>query len=149
MRSLTLKEPFMRIFDTNIFHNRLVVLVRCQTWSSRLGRAFSQLFLLIALAGSTWAATIYGVNTNSPQQLVKFNSTSPAAVTVIGAITGLQSGEVVLGIDFRPVNRQLYALGNTSRLYTINLVTAAATSVGSGPFSPVLNGTNFGFDFNP
>ena len=65
------------------------------------------------------------------------------------SITGLQSGETVLGIDFRPVNGQLYALGSTSRLYTINTSNGAATVVGGAPFATPLAGTDFGFDFNP
>lgn len=63
-------------------------------------------------------------------------------------ITGLQGGETILGIDFRPANGTLYGLGSTSRLYTINPTTGAATQVGSaGAFT--LSGTSFGFDFNP
>src|SRR4029453_12592543 len=70
--------------------------------------------------------------------------------TIFGAlgITGLQAGETVLGIDFRPATGGLYALGSTSRLYTINPTTGAATQVGAaGAFT--LSGTAFGFDFNP
>ena len=58
------------------------------------------------------------------------------------------AGENILGIDFRVATGQLYALGSASRLYTINLLTGAATQVGSaGAFS--LSGSSFGFDFNP
>ena len=76
----------------------------------------------------TNAATIYGVT--SSNQLVRFGATSPGNVTTVGAITGLQSGENVLGIDFRPATGQLYALGSNSRIYTINKKTGAATLVG-------------------
>jgi hypothetical protein len=79
--------------------------------------------------------------------LVGFNNTTPTVVTTL-AITGLQAGENIVGIDFRPATGQLYALGSTSRLYTINLATGAATQVGAaGAFT--LSGTNFAFDFNP
>ncbi|MFN6964744.1 MAG: DUF4394 domain-containing protein [Pyrinomonadaceae bacterium] len=92
------------------------------------------------------AATIYGVSTANA--LVRFDTAAPAAVTTIGTITGLQPGETIVGIDFRPANGQLYALGSSSRLYTINLVTGAATQVGTaGAFT--LSGSEFGFDFNP
>jgi hypothetical protein len=43
----------------------------------------------------------------------------------------------------------LYALGNSNRIYTINAANGAATAVGAAPFTPALNGTDFGFDFNP
>lgn len=64
-------------------------------------------------------------------------------------ITGLQSSEDILGIDMRPATGQLFALGSSSRLYTLNITTGAATQVGTTSFSTALNGTSFGFDFNP
>ena len=91
--------------------------------------------------------TIYGVTVANV--LVGFDSAFPNFAAAIGPITGLQKGEQILGIDFRPFNGQLYGLGSTSRLYTIDRFTAAATEVGVGPFSPALSGTSFGFDFNP
>lgn len=94
---------------------------------------------------STPASTLYGVT--AANALIRFRSSSPGTVTTIGTITGLQGGENVLGIDFRPATGQLYALGSTSRLYTINKTTAAATAV--GVLSISLSGTEFGFDFNP
>jgi hypothetical protein len=79
--------------------------------------------------------------------LSSFDSATPGTSTSV-AITGLQSGEAILGLDLRPATGQLYALGSTSRLYTINPVTGVATQVGSaGAFT--LNGAFFGFDFNP
>ncbi|MEO6213816.1 MAG: DUF4394 domain-containing protein [Vicinamibacterales bacterium] len=91
--------------------------------------------------------TIFGVTTSD--RLVSFNSANPCAVSTPLKIEGLQSGEQVLGIDFRPANGLLYALGSSSRIYTINLTTGVATPVGSVPFSPALEGTAFGVDFNP
>lgn len=63
------------------------------------------------------------------------------------SLTGLQADEKVLGIDFRPLNGQLYALGSTGRIYTVNTASGLVTPVGTGPIS--LSGTQFGFDFNP
>jgi hypothetical protein len=64
-------------------------------------------------------------------------------------ITGLQTGETIVGMDMRPSKGQIYALGSSSRLYTVNIGTGEFTQVGSGAFSTLLNGTSFGFDFNP
>ena len=71
--------------------------------------------------------------------------------TIQGAlpITGLQSGESVLGIDFRPANGKLYALGSSSRLYVVNPTSGAATAVGTGTFAVPLSGAAFGFAFDP
>lgn len=91
--------------------------------------------------------TIYGVTVFN--NLVSFERASPSTIYSRVPLTGLQSGEQILGIDFRPSNGVLYGLGSTSRLYTINTATGAATQVGAGQFSPLLSGTDFGFDFNP
>ena len=80
--------------------------------------------------------------------LVTFGSQNPGEVRST-AITGLQSGETLVGLDFRPANGTLVAVGSSSRVYRVDTLTAAVTAVGSAPFSPVLAGTAFGFDFNP
>jgi hypothetical protein len=78
--------------------------------------------------------------------LVIFNPQTPTN-TVAKPITGLESNESVVGIDFRPVNGQLYAVGSHSRLYTLNTSSGAATFVAS--LSVPLSGASFGVDFNP
>lgn len=98
-------------------------------------------------AGVARAELIYGVTTS--QTLVTWNSSAPGAILSGVAISGMQSNESIRGIDFRPATGQLYALGSFSNLYTINTTSGAATPVGSGPFTPGLNGSVFGFDFNP
>lgn len=90
-------------------------------------------------------ANVYG--TTSSNQLIRFETGSPNDITIVGTITGLQSGETILGIDFRPRTGQLYALSSGSRIYTINKTTAAATFIGA--LRTPLSGTSFGFDFNP
>jgi Domain of unknown function (DUF4394) len=80
---------------------------------------------------------------------VTFDSATPGTIGSSVAITGLQVGETVLGIDRRPANELLYGLGSTSHIYTINTTTGVATAVSATPFAPALTGTAFGFDFNP
>lgn len=93
------------------------------------------------------AETVYAVDSRA--LLLTFDTDLPSFITNIQLIRGLQPGESILGIDFRPANRKLYGLGSSSRLYVIDAETGAATPVGSGPFTPALDGTEFGFDFNP
>lgn len=95
------------------------------------------------------ASLIYGIDESSGQTLVTFDSALPSGLLSGVAISGLQPNESIKAIDIRPATNQLYALGSTSRLYTLNPLTGAATQVGAGPFAPGLSGTNFGFDFNP
>lgn len=85
----------------------------------------------------------YAVSSNN---LLIFNPGNTSAI-ISKQISGLQPGENVAGIDFRPLNGQLYALGTSSRVYTINASSGAAALVAL--LSTPLNGTDFGFDFNP
>lgn len=85
-------------------------------------------------------------------RLVRLESTAPEFIQSQTTVTGLQPGENLLAIDFRPSNGKLYGVTDASRLYLINPTTGAATQVGSGSFNPLLNiqGINdLGFDFNP
>ncbi len=101
-----------------------------------------------ALLGTSVASAelIYGLSNRN--HLIRFDSATPGVVTNLGVVSGLLPGERLEGIDFRPANGLLYAVGSSSRLYTLNTDTAAATTVGSG-FSTPNNGNDYGFDFNP
>jgi hypothetical protein len=100
------------------------------------------------LSSSASAELIYGIeNDASSTNLITWDSASPETVNS-GFVTGLQPNETILGIDFRPANGQMYALGSSNRLYTVNTATRAATAVGA-PFVSPLVGARFGFDFNP
>ena len=78
--------------------------------------------------------------------LLIFNPTNPATI-VTKAITGLGMGEKVAGIDFRPLNGQLFGLTSASRIITLNTSSGALAVIGT--LSTPLSGTDFGFDFNP
>jgi hypothetical protein len=100
---------------------------------------------------STVYAVLNGVS------LTSFARNAPAQSSAPVAITGLQANETLLGIDFRPANNLLYAVGSTGRLYTIDVGTGAASLVAmlaadaadtTDPFT-ALSGANFGVDFNP
>ncbi len=89
------------------------------------------------------------VGLTASNALVKYNANNSASVISTQSVTGLQAGENLLAIDFRPGTGQLYGLGSSSRLYIINQNTGAATALGAGPFSPAVSGSLTGFDFNP
>ncbi|MCI1188463.1 DUF4394 domain-containing protein [Hymenobacter sp. DH14] len=97
---------------------------------------------------------LYAVSTNN--NLLSFNSGTPGFINSSVAITGIATGQTLVGTDFRPNTGQLFGLGynagtGESRLYTIDLTTAVATPVGSGPITLALGDAtdNIGFDFNP
>jgi hypothetical protein len=114
--------------------------------SMAMGAAVVAAFAIVpASAGAAdLLAGVTGTN-----KVLTFASDSPGNLRTVAPISGLQAGEKIVGIDVRPRNGRLYALGSTSRLYLLSTQTGAATLVGGGPFSPALSGTGFGFDFNP
>jgi Domain of unknown function (DUF4394)/Bacterial pre-peptidase C-terminal domain len=124
-------------------------------------------FFLRVFPGAANQGTSYGLNASlnplrlfgltDQNNLIAFNADNPNAVSV-GAVTGLAAGERLVGIDFRAttaslngqsLNGTLYGVGSSNRLYKIDTATAQATQVGAGTFSPGLDGTSFGVDFNP
>ncbi len=78
--------------------------------------------------------------------LITFAPDAPGTVLSTVAVTGLQAGDQLVGIDYRPAENTLYGMGNQSTLYTINLATGQATLF---PPAFVVVGIGFGFDFNP
>ena len=86
--------------------------------------------------------------------LVSFDLADPTVGDAI-VITGLTSGETLVGIDFRPANGLLYGLGvdaaaDTGTLYSISLTTGVATAVGAGFLGAGdLPPSGYGMDFNP
>ncbi|MGH9843807.1 MAG: DUF4394 domain-containing protein [Blastocatellia bacterium] len=98
-------------------------------------------------SSASFEGTMFAVTVGNT--LLNFNPGTPGVINSARFITGLASGENVVGIDFRPANGQLYALTNASRLYIINPTNGNATQVGSAALNPALNGQSFGVDFNP
>jgi hypothetical protein len=97
--------------------------------------------------GSSLGRSIVAVD--DANAMLVFGALRPDVIIRRATITGLASGETIVGIDFRPVDGKLYALGSASRVYTLDTLTAAATLVGTTAFTPALIGASFGFDFNP
>jgi hypothetical protein len=110
-------------------------------------RPWSAVVALAVTSSLAFGDTVVGVTSDG--RIVSFDSASPSRVLHRATITGLQTGETILGADFRPLDGRLYALGSSSRLYVVDASTGVATQVGTGPFAPALSGTDFGFDFNP
>ncbi|HVF96303.1 MAG TPA: DUF4394 domain-containing protein, partial [Flavisolibacter sp.] len=82
-------------------------------------------------------------------ELVKYSTDKPFREQGSVALTGLPEGEKIVAIDFRPATGQLYGVSSGSRLYIINQTNGRTTAVNTTPFSPAINGSLVGFDFNP
>ncbi|MCE7043729.1 DUF4394 domain-containing protein [Dyadobacter sp. CY312] len=90
----------------------------------------------------------YALSTDN--KLLIFNPLSSNISVIEKTIGGLPSGVSIEGIDFRPADATIYALGNDSKLYTINILTGAATF--KSTLSTMLSGgmdASYGVDFNP
>src|SRR5882762_8230368 len=103
----------------------------------------------VAPAGAAVADRVTLIGLTTDDKLETFTTDGPGTVVTTVAVTGLAAGEHLVDIGFRPATAGLYGVGKTSRLYSINRTTGAATAVGSAVFTPGLTGTTFGIDFNP
>jgi hypothetical protein len=120
----------------------LVVLVVSAVAVTVAGGAVQQSAEIYALAGK--------------DRLVGFAAGRPGKVDTV-KVSGLQDGESLIGIDFRPVDGKLWAVGRlctTARMYTIDPESGRATFVAllqnaSGGAPIALAGSSFGLDFNP
>jgi hypothetical protein len=99
--------------------------------------------------GDTVALTASG-------RLISFNRATPGTQVGSVAVTGLATGEALLGIDRRPADGGLYALASSGAIYAVDPSTGVATRKAAlqavagddNPFT-ALSGTSFGIDFNP
>ena len=133
----------------------------------RVGAALGLLLLAAPLAP---AQTVYGLgtvtmnylgNVAGTQGFVAIDAGTGVAIGSPTQVTGLPTSQLLVGFDFRPANGQLYALGYdtllaapaaNARLYTLSLVTGAATPVGPAvrlALGGSFIGRRIGFDFNP
>jgi hypothetical protein len=110
-----------------------------------IGDGVNVLEIAVAPPDAPPAAILVGVT--EAKDLVLFTSADPASAAVVGPVTGMQANESIMGLDFRPADLSLYAIGSNGFLYKIDTATAAATQV--APLSAALQGTAFGADFNP
>lgn len=98
-------------------------------------------------------------------QLLRFAEDAPGTVVTV-AVSGLSSGESLVGMDFRPATGQLFALGinpvtDTGTVYRLDPETGAAAVIGTagsiafvtGSLTPVdlpdPASAGYGVDFNP
>lgn len=105
--------------------------------------------LLAACAGMgseipSWGADLVAVTASN--KLVTFNHATPGTLESNVAITGLEAGESVVGIDYR-ADGKLYGLGSSGELYLLDLHSGAATP--KARLSTALSGSAFGISFSP
>lgn len=85
--------------------------------------------------------------------IVTFDSASPGTITNTVPISGITLGDVLSGIDYRPIDQQLVGLGYNSatgfaRVYSIS-ASGAATSVNANTLNFGIGLNRITADFNP
>ena len=128
-------------------------------------RVFASLAALLAVTVSAIAAAIRGSAAPSGElygltddnRLIGFSAADAGEIETNVRVSGLPAGASLIGIDVRPLDGKLYTVakvGTTGHLYTLapetGRATFVATLVAAGTTTPIaLQGTQFGFDFNP
>ena len=112
---------------------------------------------LVRLEDRTNPVAAFALSSNS---LIPFDTLFPTTPLAAIPVTGLGSGENLVGIDVRPQTGGLYGLtsnGTGVRLYAISTRTGVATPLttdvqqhtsDAAGTKVAITGTNFGFDFN-
>jgi hypothetical protein len=89
----------------------------------------------------------YGLTNDN--RIARFNAQLPEVALNTVSLSGLETGERILSIDFRPATGQLYGLSNRSRIFVIDPESGTSRAVSPEPFSPALDSEIATIDFNP
>lgn len=98
----------------------------------------------VLLASNGFAAPMVGLGADA--RLYYFDSESPNTIVSSLAISNLQAGETLIGIDTRPATGELFGIGSQGRVY---LIANDGRAVTQSTAPVVLDGTSFAIDFNP
>ena len=100
---------------------------------------------LAALSFGAHSVPVFSL-ANNGSSLIRFDSATPGAVTVVGNISGATTN--LNGLDFRPMDGFLYGYQQAnSGIYRVNTGTGATTFVSTSS-APVTD-AQLGIDFNP
>jgi len=116
----------------------------------RLYIYFSMFVAIFILASGhrVSAERLFGLTTQN--WVTVFDSASPGDTVSGGAVTGLQSNDVLVAMDYQPSSGSVLLLGSQSNVYRLNNTAGtdfSATLLNS--LDPTLVGTSMAFDFNP
>jgi hypothetical protein len=127
------------------------------TLLNRITSAAAAGLSLMAASGVAHGAVAYALTDDN--SLLGFDTASPSSTFSAVILRTAANAEIqnIIGIDFRPADGKLYGVGKLGGIYTIDPTTGISTQVGSLQADPTdstytflgLNGSRFGFDFNP
>ena len=100
--------------------------------AAAVAAAIASMLVLAAAASPARAAEAF-VGVDTAGQLMTFSSERPERARR-RALSGVPSGETIVGLDIRPATRQLFALSRASRIYTMDVGTATVHRRGQCAF---------------
>ncbi len=101
---------------------------------------------LCLACASSQAVTLVGLN--SQNQITRIDTANVAGAMNMD-ITGLASGDRLIGIDTRPKDGLIYGVSLSNNIYTINEMTGAASFVTALSMPVIQASLGYGIDFNP
>jgi hypothetical protein len=102
---------------------------------------------LVASAASASAERLFGLTTDN--RIVSFNSNNAEAVISSRAITGVQAGDTLLGIDVRPATLSFWSVAQSGNVYELLPMGGKYVATLKSTLSVMPSGSSFGIDFNP
>ncbi len=97
------------------------------------------------------AQTIFGLTSDG--KLVSFQATLPSVIITNVAISGLNTGQSIIGLDVRPATGELFGMGYNSTTDSVSIYVLNPTTGVALPKSTTIKltglGSVVGFDFNP
>lgn len=104
--------------------------------------------LLCLQVNSASAERLFGLTTQN--WITVFDSASPGDSLSGGAVTGLESNDVLVAMDYQPASGNVLLLGSQSNVYKLNSTSGSDFSATLlNTLDPTLVGTSMAFDFNP
>lgn len=104
----------------------------------------------VAVASSKHATAerLFGLTTQN--WINVFDSATPNDTVGGGAVTGLQTNDVLVAMDYQPASGDVLLLGSQSNVYRLNSISGSDFSATLlNTLDPTLVGTSIAFDFNP
>ena len=94
------------------------------------------------------AERLFGLTTQN--WVTVFDSAMPGNTIGGGAVTGLETNDVLVAMDYQPATGNVLLLGSQSNVYRLNSVSGSDFSATLlNTLDPTLVGTSMAFDFNP
>lgn len=127
--------------------NRVITCLRLGLWTAATAITLGACASIEEPVGTERKETLHVLTQDGA--LLEVNAGKPQQIRSRKAVTGLDAGDTLVGMDYRVAKGVLYALSRTGRLYTLDTASGQLKPVAATPIAAKLEGDVFGVDFNP